>query len=118
MAHETAIDPKIFQELKALVGADFIGELIETFFEEAPVIIKRLEEAHQANNPEVFRRNAHSLKSNAASFGAKRLSEQAKALEMLGRSGELGQTGDSIKLLSIEYKRVAEELKRLRHDSK
>ncbi|MBI3659163.1 Hpt domain-containing protein [Candidatus Acetothermia bacterium] len=113
---DSAIDLSVFNNLKEMVGEDFIGELIDTFLDEAPQLIASLQKALPKNDVETFRRSAHSLKSNSASFGAHALSDQAKALEMLGRAGQLSQVGDKLETLSAEYKKVEEVLKRLRHD--
>ncbi|MBI1731019.1 Hpt domain-containing protein [Candidatus Acetothermia bacterium] len=112
----SGIDLKLFNELKEMVGQDFMGELIDTFLDEAPQLISALQNGLLQNDREIFYRSAHSLKSNAASFGAQLLAEQAKALELLGRSNQLDQVGDQIKKLSAEWKSVEEVLKGLRRD--
>jgi HPt (histidine-containing phosphotransfer) domain-containing protein len=110
----TEIDTAAFESLKQMAGADFIGQLIETFLEDAPKLIRELHSALKAKDAETFRRAAHSLKSNAASFGANRLSELAKELEMLGRENKLAGLGDRLQVLEDAYKSVAKELQELR----
>ncbi len=75
------IDPHVFDELQANVGADFVVELVETFAQEAPGLIADLRSALAAQDATRFRRNAHALKSNSNAFGAARLAELARALE-------------------------------------
>ncbi len=75
------IDPHVFDELQANVGADFVVELIETFAAEAPALIADLRHAQQAQDGARFRRCAHALKSNGNAFGATRLGTLARALE-------------------------------------
>jgi len=108
------IDTATFDALKEMSGADFIGELIDTFLDDAPQLIQEMKTALRANNPESFRRAAHSLKSNCATFGANHLSALAKELEMLGRENKLGQIGGRLDVLEAAYKNVAKELKVLR----
>ncbi len=110
------IDEKIFNNLKEMVGENFIGELIETFLDEAPKLVSDMQKALKKNDAETFRRSAHSLKSNSASFGAQALAEQCKSLEMLGRAGQLSQVGDKLETLLAEYKKVEEVLRKQRHD--
>ena len=110
----TSLDMSAFENLKALAGADFIGELIETFLEDAPKLIEQLRTSLAARDAETFRRAAHSLKSNAASFGAGELSLLAQRLEMLGRQNKLPETGDPLQAVIEAYESAAEQLKGLR----
>src|SRR5512143_2377604 len=111
---EKQIDLATFEELKRMSGADFMGELIDTFLEDAPKLMGELQSALKAGNAEAFRRAAHSLKSNAATFGAGQLSEQARQLEMLGKEGRLKETGNRIRALESSFEAVSRELKGLR----
>jgi len=79
------IDPAIFAELKDTAGADFVSDLVATFAdEEAPQMLAELRDALAGGSAERFRRAAHSLKSNAMTFGAVPLGEQARSLELGG----------------------------------
>lgn len=111
---QTEIDSAAFDSLKQMAGADFIGQLIDTFLEDAPKLIRELHTALKAEDAETFRRAAHSLKSNAASFGANRLSELARQLEMLGRENKLNDLDDRLRIMEDAYKSVAKELEGLR----
>jgi len=78
------IDTSVFRELCESAGADFARELMDTFAEEAPGLVAELRAAHSAGDAESFRRTAHSLKSNALTFGASGLAQHARALEQAG----------------------------------
>lgn len=78
------IDPHQFDELQATAGADFVAELLATFADEVPHLLAELHAAASAGAAERFRRAAHSLKSNSQTFGALRLAERARALELGG----------------------------------
>ena len=78
------IDPATFAELQAAAGADFVVELVDTFAEEAPQMLAEMRSAHAEAAAERFRRAAHSLKSNSSTFGAVRLAEMSRALELGG----------------------------------
>ena len=80
----TVIDPHTFDELQASAGADFVAELVDTFAEEAPTIVAEMRAALAEGSAERFRRAAHSLKSNSSTFGATRLAELARTLELGG----------------------------------
>jgi len=104
------IDTTTFNELKQMSGDDFINELIDTFLEDAPKMIAEIKSALAANNVDSFRRAAHSMKSNAATFGASQLAALAKDLEMLGKENKLHETGDRLKALEDAYTSVRDEL--------
>ena len=108
------IDRATFDELKKVSGEEFIGELVDTFLEDAPKIMSELKSALKKGEADAFRRAAHSLKSNGATFGAGHFAELARELEMIGKEGRLADTGDKIQTLEANFKLVAEELKGLR----
>ena len=78
------IDPATFADLQATTGADFVVDLVDTFAEEAPQMLAEMRSAQAEAAAERFRRAAHSLKSNSSTFGAVRLAEMARALELGG----------------------------------
>lgn len=108
------IDLAVFEELKQVSGADFIDELVDTFLQDAPQLMAQLSSSLKAGDVETFRRAAHSLKSNGATFGARQLSEQARELEMLAKSGQLQDVGNRLDGLKQTYAAAAAELKELR----
>lgn len=110
---ESVIDQATFDGLKQAMGADFIPELVNAFLEEAPALIAQLRPALLAGDVEMFRRAAHSIKSNAATFGATRLFELAKELEILARENRLGEVGGKIEPLEEAFGRAAEALREL-----
>ena len=108
------IDKTTFDELKQMSGEDFINELIDTFLEDAPEMIAEIKSGLAANNADTFRRAAHSMKSNAATFGASQLAALAKELEMLGKENKLHEIGDRLNALDEAYESVRSELKGLK----
>jgi len=107
------IDQVMFNELKQMSGADFINELIDAFLDDAPNMIQAMNIALATKDVETFRRNAHSLKSNANTFGATELGALAKELEMMGKENNL-EVGNRLEILNEEFGKVAEELKGMR----
>lgn len=110
---KTVIDITTYENLKTTAGADFMGELVKTYLEDAPNLIAQMQSALKADDSESFRRAAHSLKSNSATFGAGGLSELAKELETLGRENKLNEIGSRLKSVEEAFKVVADELKGL-----
>jgi HPt (histidine-containing phosphotransfer) domain-containing protein len=107
------IDKVTFEALKQMSGADFINELIDAFLEDAPNMIHNIQTAAEVGDVETFRRNAHSLKSNAFTFGAAELGGLARELEIMGRENNLA-IGNRLEILKEAFGTVAQELKGLR----
>jgi HPt (histidine-containing phosphotransfer) domain-containing protein len=101
--------PETIQES---AGADFVHELIDTFLEEAPRMLAELRSAATTARSDAFRRAAHSLKSNANTFGASALGAMARDLELNGLPA-VGQDS-ALDALAREYARVAARLVELR----
>jgi HPt (histidine-containing phosphotransfer) domain-containing protein len=106
------IDLSVFNQLKEISGEDFINDLIDAFLDESPGMLAGIESALASGDVESFRRNAHSLKSNAATFGASDLAALARELEMMGREGNL-EIGTRLEALKESYAAAAERLKGL-----
>ena len=108
---DATIDLATYKELQETAGADFVAELVDTFLEEAPQMLAELRAALAGGAAERFRRAAHSLKSNANTFGAAALAAKARELEL----GGLPAGPQPIDALQAEYERAAAELKGLRN---
>jgi HPt (histidine-containing phosphotransfer) domain-containing protein len=110
MHDDDPIDAATFAELKDTAGADFVSDLVTTFAdEEAPQMLAELRDALAAGSADAFRRAAHSLKSNAMTFGALRLGAMAKALEI----GGLPADAAPVDAMQAEVDRAVQALKRL-----
>ena len=108
---ESVINQATFDELKEMVGEDFIGELVETFFEEAPAQLEEMHRALDAGDAPSFRRSAHSMKSNSATFGATQLASLSRDLEYLARDGQLDQARRKMPDLEATYGQAVLALK-------
>jgi len=107
------IDQATFEELKQMSGEDFITELIDAFLDDAPNMLSNMQSALEAKDVESFRRNAHSMKSNANTFGATELGTLAKELEFMAKENNL-DVGNRLEVLNEAYQIVAKELKGMR----
>jgi HPt (histidine-containing phosphotransfer) domain-containing protein len=103
MTERVCIDDRTFRELREAIGDDYLPELIWTYLEETPTLIKTMQEALSTGDASVFTRAAHSIKSSSASLGALDFSVQAKELEMLGKSGDLNLVGDKLVLFAQAF---------------
>ncbi len=106
------IDMDTLNALKESTGEEFFKELIDTFLQDAPNLLQQMREAVAQKDPEAFRRAAHSMKSNAATFGAMDLSTMAKELEIFGRENNL-EVGNRLEVMQEAFNQIADQLKAL-----
>jgi HPt (histidine-containing phosphotransfer) domain-containing protein len=112
----TTIDGEVFSALRDTTGGEFVRELIDTFLTEAPGMLSDLREALGNGEADRFRRAAHSLKSNANTFGALNLGNLAKDLELAGVAAVKARGPAALAPIEAEYLRVAADLKTLRDE--
>jgi histidine phosphotransfer protein HptB len=105
------IDLSMFTELQQSVGAEFVVELLDTFLEEAPSMLAELRSALAERAAEPYRRTAHSLKTNAQTFGARQLAAQARAIEL----GGLPADTTDLDILDATYAATAAALRASAH---
>ena len=102
------IDPQTYAELRETMGVDFAAELIATFLQEAPNMLLAIKAADASQDPDGFRRAAHSIKSNAEIFGATALADIARHMETSGATtidtleATLSQTEHALRALINE----------------
>jgi HPt (histidine-containing phosphotransfer) domain-containing protein len=97
---EQIIDSQALAKLLETVGGDegFLTELIEAFLEEAPGLLDEMDKAVLDSDAERLRLHAHTLKSNAAQFGATQLSAICLAIEQQAKEQAL----DGVDLLAAQ----------------
>lgn len=110
------IDQTTFNDLKELMGADFIVELIDTYTLETAGLIDKLGQALEAGDAATFGRLAHSIKSSSASLGALNFSGQARELEMVGKGGDLSGAGPKVEELAADFLQVKGCLEELKNE--
>jgi HPt (histidine-containing phosphotransfer) domain-containing protein len=111
-----AVDQAAIDRLLEMTGGDpeFLDELVQTYLEDAVVQLESMWAAADAGSAEDMVRPAHSLKSNSASMGAERLSEQCRALEADARSGTVARAKERVAEATAEFERVRSDLEGLR----
>jgi len=114
---DAIIDAATFADLKHMMGADFVGELIDTYNQETAALVDQLRQALAAQDAATFGRCAHSIKSSSASLGALTFSEQARQLELTGKTGDLSGAGQRVERLAADFALVSRSLEELRDES-
>jgi CheY-like chemotaxis protein/HPt (histidine-containing phosphotransfer) domain-containing protein len=109
---EPVLDAAALEKLRAMLGGDaaIFAELVNSFLEDSPKVMAQLREAVQQGDSANVRLNAHTLKSNAADFGASRLHALCKQLEAMGKQGNLEGTSELLEQAEAEYQNVIEAL--------
>ena len=111
LAHTTAaggdvVDAAALEQLRATVGDDdFVQELAAAFLEEAPQLMVALRAAVRAGDAEALRRAAHTLKTNAMTFGVSGLADAARELESAAREAVGAGAAALLERVEREYER-------------
>jgi CheY-like chemotaxis protein/HPt (histidine-containing phosphotransfer) domain-containing protein len=110
------LDRGTLEQLRVTMGDGFLDELLPTFMEDSREMVRTMRRALNAKDVDAFRRAAHSLKSNAASFGAMTLSTMAKDLETLAKSGSLDGAAPRLERLTGECEQVVRALREIERE--
>jgi CheY-like chemotaxis protein/HPt (histidine-containing phosphotransfer) domain-containing protein len=108
------LEPAAVENLRELGGDEFLGEVIETFLDDAPTLIATLRRSLEHGDAEELRRAAHSLKSNGQTFGARDFAGLCRQLEERAKRHELDGASGLIDRIEHEYVAFAETLTALR----
>jgi CheY-like chemotaxis protein/nitrogen-specific signal transduction histidine kinase/HPt (histidine-containing phosphotransfer) domain-containing protein len=108
------IDHDVLARLAEGVGDDaaFVSELIEGFAEDAPVVVAAARKALVRGDAAEVRRVAHTLKSNAATFGAQALSDRSRELEEAAKADDLSDGAAKLDAMARELEAVLAALPR------
>jgi len=112
----STIDTETFGALRDTTGGDFVRELIDTFLTEAPSMLADLRDSLATGDADRFRRAAHSIKSNANTFGALTLGTLARDLELSGVVQVRSRGPSPLADVEAEYLRVGAALAALRDE--
>jgi HPt (histidine-containing phosphotransfer) domain-containing protein len=100
------VDQVKLDELLDLGGEDFVKEVVDTFLKDGRLRIEAIKAAFAQKDVARSTREAHALKSSAASVGAEALRARAAAMELAGRTGA-PVPPDAAADLAVEFDRVA-----------
>ncbi|HUO74701.1 MAG TPA: response regulator, partial [Solirubrobacteraceae bacterium] len=100
----TVLDPSALARLQAIApNAEALARLVTSFLDNGAGLIAKMAEAAGAGDAEALRRHSHTLKSNAASFGATELCEHCAALEARARAGDLAGADQAVSRIAREF---------------
>jgi HPt (histidine-containing phosphotransfer) domain-containing protein len=113
---DTLIDPKAWETMKSMTEPEFLVELIDVYLNDSPQLIEQIRFGLAAGEVESVRRAAHSLKSNSASFGANRLANATRELEMIAKGSTLDGAEPKLATIEAEYAQLAPLLMKLKNE--
>jgi PAS domain S-box-containing protein len=108
-----AVDPDALSAFARELGdgaAGVVAEIVETYLQDTPELIRQMREAVRTGDAGVLDRAAHTLKSSSATVGAMTLSSRCRAIEEQARSGRVSDMGDAVRAVEGEFERVRGEL--------
>jgi CheY-like chemotaxis protein len=86
------VDDLALEHLEEATGDPaFVAELVDTFLRDAPALLTSLRSAQQRGQADELCRTAHTLKSNARTFGAAPLADLCQALESMAKAGGIDE---------------------------
>jgi two-component system sensor histidine kinase/response regulator len=94
-------------------GLEGVRKLSKMLLVECPKLTGQMREAISNQDATLLRRAAHTLKSSADIFGAKRVKDLCVQLEMMGQNEELDEAEDAFKNLEIEVDTLVAAVNRL-----
>lgn len=103
-------DSAVLTTLQEQTDPSFVRELAATFIATTPLLFDEMRNAAANSNDEEFRRGAHSLKSNAATFGALALANLAAGIEAAVCNGHCADGAKLLDRLEAEYAHAVEAL--------
>jgi GAF domain-containing protein/CheY-like chemotaxis protein/HPt (histidine-containing phosphotransfer) domain-containing protein len=102
------VDASVLARLAESMGGDdaFVAELIDQFVTDSPALVAAASKGLEAGDADEVRRAAHTLKSNAATFGANELADRSSRLEAAAKAGDLEEGLARLEAIDEELGRV------------
>lgn len=111
---DRVIDERTLEALTADTNPDTLRGLVETMLPEMNKRLDTIEAGCMNRDDTAVAHGAHSLKSIAATFGARAVERLAQAIEDLARSGSLGEAADMVAPLRAAAARADDALRKAR----
>jgi HPt (histidine-containing phosphotransfer) domain-containing protein len=93
--------------------SDLLGELIEMFETEGPLMMNQIERAISDGRPELLQKASHKLKGSLLQFSATGAADTAQSLELMGKSGSITDAGATADKLQREVATLMNSLRRM-----
>jgi CheY-like chemotaxis protein len=110
VAHDREINSVTFDELSIRIGSEAVVSIVDLFLRDASDILGALRKSVLRADAQRLARNAHTLKSTAATLGAERLSRYCAELEALGEAGSLESAEHKLESVALSLAAARIEL--------
>ncbi len=110
---DASVDVTTLRRFVETMGEDdpgFVQEMIDQFLADTPGLVAALRDGLAAGDTEAVRRAAHTLKSNANTFGALPLGERCAALEVAAKTGDLTEADVAVGEIADAFAQVRIDL--------
>ena len=107
---EYTLDPSIFGEMRDLME-DALEEFINTYLENSPKLIGKMQQGLDNQNSEEVFHTAHQLKGGSGSIGAMKLADIAQNIEQIAKDGSINGIETLLAQLKQEFELVEKALK-------
>jgi PAS domain S-box-containing protein len=113
VASRPPVDAAVLARLTESMGGDdaFVAELIDQFVTDSPALVTAARRGLEAGDADEVRRAAHTLKSNAATFGANGLADRSSRLESAAKGRSLEDGPAQLEAIEDELGRVQAALR-------
>ncbi len=111
------LDAAAIDALNDMLGGDaeLLTEMVDAFVAEVPARLAEARTGIETTEPDVASRAAHTLKSNALTFGALGMADLARQIESAARAGDLSEAGDLLPALEAAWVAVQPSLLQIRN---
>ncbi len=96
---------------------EILVELRDLYVQHCPPLLEEIRVAFESGDGQAVASKAHSLKGASATYGALRVFETCRVIEMLAKAGNLAATGEHIERLATELTEVIVHIGRLGGES-
>lgn len=100
--------------LRRLGGNEtLLATLAQFFLEDAPNLMRQLDEAHAAGDLKTVAHRAHSLKGLSSTFEAIPFLNRSREVESMALTGQVSQLDENIRDLKVEFDQLVEQLQKI-----
>lgn len=109
---EAVLDLEALERLLHTAGGDpeFVATLLDSFTDDTPAMVEQMRHGVASGDRDTVRRAAHTLKSNAATFGATALAALCADLGTAARTDALTDAQEAVRRIEAMYQTVSTRL--------
>lgn len=110
------IDVTVIKDLEESSDAEFVAALIDAFLEDSPDLVHMIEQGIAEGDADRIRMGAHTLKSNAGTFGIRDLVPLCQTAENYGAAGDCEKASEVFPKIRQLYEQASRRLSNIRSE--